>query len=251
VSHQLKFQNNILAQLPMSEMSAISSQLEPIELPLGFLIVPAWQKIEYVYFLESGLGSIVVVSPEGRKAEAGMFGWEAFAPTPPAVGLELSLHEVVIQSPGTAHRIQVAALWKLMESCPVLASLLARASHNLATQVSYTALTNGVHKVDVRLARWLLMCQDRVGSGIMITHKYISLMLAVRRPSVTEALHVLEGEGFIRSTRNLITIRNRLAMERFAHDAYGAPEEEYKLLLGSLYSAPGSPSELDQKALTV
>jgi CRP-like cAMP-binding protein len=234
-----------LARLPTREIDVMSFHLEPIELPLGFVIVPPGQTVEYVYFLEGGLGSIVVVSPGGRKAEAGMFGREAFAPTAPAVGFGLSLHEVVIQSPGSAHRIKVAALWLLMQGCPVLTSLLTRASHNLATQVSYTALANGVHKTDVRLARWLLMCQDRVGSEIAITHKYISLMLAVRRPSVTEALHVLEGEGFIRSTRSLIIIRNRAGMEQFARDAYGKPEEEYGLLFGDLAPAFGSATEMD------
>jgi CRP-like cAMP-binding protein len=218
-------------------MAALSSHLEAVELPLGFLIVPAGQKADYVYFLEGGLGSIVVVSPGGHKAEAGMFGPEAFAPTPPAVGLEMSLHEVVIQAPGNGYRIEVASLWKLMQHLPVFASLLGRASHNLATQVSYTALSNAVHKVNVRLARWLLMCQDRVGSEIAITHEYISLMLAVRRPSVTDALHILEGKGFIRSERKIVTVRDRPAMEKFAHDAYGQPEEEYRQLIGNSYSA--------------
>jgi Mn-dependent DtxR family transcriptional regulator len=72
------------------------------------------------------------------------------------------------------------------------------------------------------------MCQDRLGREIVITHDYIALMLAVRRPSVTDALAVLEGEGYIRSERKLITIRNRPALEEFAGDAYGVPEEEHR-----------------------
>jgi CRP-like cAMP-binding protein len=227
------FENRLLAQLPAEEMAVMGPHLEPIELPLGFCIVPARQKIEYVYFLESGLGSIVTVSPRGHKAEAGMFGREGFGPTPPAVGIGVSMQEVIIQSPGNGHRIELAPLWKLLENCPVLARLLALAAHNLATQGSYTSLSNGVHKVDVRLARWLLMCHDRLdGDEIIITHDYIALMLAVRRPSVTTALHVLEGRGFIRSVRKLITMRNRRAMEEFAYDAYGEPEEEYRQIFG-------------------
>ncbi|WP_245515404.1 Crp/Fnr family transcriptional regulator [Rhizobium deserti] len=169
--HFPKFQNRLLAQLPAGEMAALLPYLEPIELPLGFRIVLAAQKIDYVYFLESGLGSIVTVSPRGQKAEAGMFGWEGFAPTPPAVGFGQSLHEVVIQSPGHGHRIELQSLWNLTKRCPFLANQLSRSSHNLATQVSYTALSNGVHKINVRLARWLLMCQDRLGGNeIVITH---------------------------------------------------------------------------------
>jgi CRP-like cAMP-binding protein len=237
VPYHPKFQNRLLARLPTEEIKGLLPHLEPIELPLGFLVVPAGHSVDYVYFLEGGLGSIVAVSPKGQKAEAGMFGLEAFAPTSPAVGLDLSVHEVVIQSPGKAHRIEVASLWKMMGCCPVLVNLLHRASHNLSTQISYTALSNGVHKIDKRLARWLLMCQDRVGSNIEITHDYIALMLAVRRPGVTEALHVLEGEGFIRSERKHITIRNRPALEEFAREAYGVPEEEYKQLFPVPHSA--------------
>jgi CRP-like cAMP-binding protein len=197
-------------------------------------MVAPGKKIEHVYFLESGLGSIVTVSPEGRKAEAGMFGREGFAPTPPAVGLDLSLHEVVVQSPGTGYRIEIRPFSELRQSCAIFASLLSRCLHNLSTQVSYTALSNGVHKIDVRLARWLLMCNDRLGGNeIVITHDYIAVMLAVRRPSVTDALHFLEGKGFIKSERKRITVRKRRAMEEFASDAYGGAEKEYGLLFGA------------------
>jgi CRP-like cAMP-binding protein len=233
MSQFLRFSNLLLAQLPPEEITALSPYMEHVDLPLGFLIASPGQKIEYVYFLESGLGSIVAVSPEGQKAEAGMFGREGFAPTPPAVGLDLSTFEVVIQGAGAGHRIPVPALMELLSACPALDSKLRRCSHNLATQVAYTALSNAVHHVHERLARWLLMCHDRlIGNEIPITHNYISLMLAVRRPSVTTALHVLEGNGFIRSERKLITMRNRRAMEEFAFDAYGGPEKEYEQLFG-------------------
>jgi CRP-like cAMP-binding protein len=220
-------------QLPLAELAGVVPHLEPVHLPTGFCIVPAGGKIDHVYFLESGLGSVVTVSPNGHKAEAGMFGSEAFAPTPAAVGLGSSLHEVIIQSAGIGHRIKTTALQELFSSCPVLAGLLARSSHNLATQISYTALSNRIHKVDVRLARWLLMCHDRSGGDLItITHTYIALMLAVRRPTVTETLHILEGNGFIRAERKRVIMRNRPAMEDFASDAYGEPEREFLQLFG-------------------
>lgn len=221
------FKNQLLAQLPPHEMAALLPHLEWIDLPLGFLIVSAGQKIDYVYFLEDGLGSIVAVSPKGLKAEAGMFGWEGFVPTPPAVGFDRSLFEVVIQSPGNAHRIAVPAFRKVLGTCPDFRSRLNCSSHNLASQVACTALSNAVHHVDVRLARWLLMCHDRVaGDEINITHDYLSLMLGVRRATVTTALHVLEGHRFIKSVRKLVIIKNREALMAFAHDAYSEPEAD-------------------------
>lgn len=225
------YQNSLLARLPAAELAAVKPFLEPVALPKTFSMAQPEQPIRYVYFLEQGLGSLVSVSPEGQKAEAGMFGFEGFAPTPPAVRSSWSMHEAVMQAPGHGYRLAVEDLWALMGSCGAFTDLLHRSAHNLATQVSYTALTNAVHHVDERLARWLLMCHDRLRQDdLYITHDFMALMLAVRRPSVTTSLHVLEGNHFIRSERGRVTIRNRRALEEFAQDAYGRPEAEYRRL---------------------
>jgi CRP-like cAMP-binding protein len=226
-----RFQNKILSLLPTAELEAIQPHLEQVDLPKGFVLASADQEIAHVYFVECGLGSIVAVSPQGEKAEAGMFGIEGFAPTPPAVGSSRSYHYVAIQAAGHGYRIGIRAFSAMMPTCPVLADLMHRSIHNLATQVSYTALSNAVHHVDERLARWLLMSHDRIRQDEMfITHEYLALMLAVRRPSVTTALHVLEGNGFIRAERGCIWMRNRRALEEFARDAYGRPEAELAIL---------------------
>ncbi|TPP11639.1 Crp/Fnr family transcriptional regulator [Rhizobium glycinendophyticum] len=233
VQEHPRHRNKLLARLPDGERIAIEPHLEALALDKDYCIAAVDTEISHVYFLDEGIGSMVVVSPEGHRAEAGMFGSEGFAPVPPAVLSSLSLHEVVIQSAGSGRRMSVQALWGLASSCPSLMSLMTRASHNLATQVSFTALSNAVHQVDERLARWLLMAHDRVETNeIYITHEYISLMLAVRRPSVTTALHILEGNQMIRSERGVITIRDRPALEEFARDAYGKPEAEYRHLFG-------------------
>lgn len=234
-SHSSRYQNGLLSRLPAVELEKFESKLEHLPLPKGFMIARLDCAIDYVYFLESGIGSIVTVSREGHKAEAGLFGRESFSPVAAAARTDICLHEIEIQSQGHGHRIGLLPFWEALASSQPLANLLVRATHNLATQVSFTALSNAVHEIDERLARWLLMCHDRVdGNEIAITHEYIALMLAVRRPSVTTALHVLEGNRFIRSERGLITIRNRAALEEFAVDAYGKPEEEYQRLFGPL-----------------
>jgi hypothetical protein len=104
----------------------------------------------------------------------------------------------------------------------------------VGVQAAYTALSNAVHQVDERLARWLLMCHDRTATDeISLTHEFLSLMLAVRRPSVTTAIHMLEGNRFISAERGFITIRDREGLEEFAADAYGGPEREYETILGT------------------
>ncbi|WP_338111007.1 Crp/Fnr family transcriptional regulator [Rhizobium cauense] len=220
-----------MARLPAAELEAITPLLEHVDLPKDFVLAQPDKPITHIYFLERGLGSLVAVSPEGQKAEAGMFGYDGFCPTPPSVRSSVSMHEAVIQSPGYGYRIKVEDLWAVMVKSPVLTDILHRSVHNLSTQVSYTALSNAIHHVDERLSRWLLMCHDRLRQDeLRITHEYMALMLAVRRPSVTTSLHILEGNLFIRSERGRVTIRNRKALEEFAQDAYGKPEAEYALL---------------------
>lgn len=129
----------------------------------------------------------------------------------------------------------VAAFQGAVAQSASLRTLLLRFAQVLGIQTAYTALSNAVHHVDERLARWLLMAHDRVdGESLGLTHEFMSIMLAVRRPSVTTALHVLEGNGFIRSERSCVIIRNRAALEEFAGDSYGVPEAEYERLIGPM-----------------
>lgn len=226
-------QNRLLALLPESEIRDLLSALEPIELPRGFVIVGAEAPIEHVYFLCSGIGSVVTVAAETQRAEAGMFGREGFAPTSAGVGGTISVQEVLIQVEGNGFRMPLGAVTEAIGANPTFANLLARFIQAFSAQISYTALSNITCQVDERLARWLLMCHDRVdGDEIALTHDFISLMLGVRRPSVTTALHVLEGQKLIQAERGRITIRDRKGMMDFAARTYGKPEEEYRRLIG-------------------
>lgn len=140
-----------------------------------------------------------------------------------------------MQVEGYGYRMTLDAALQAISQNPAFANLLARFIQTFASQISFTALSNANYQIDVRLARWLLMSHDRVdGDEIALTHDFISLMLSVRRPSVTTALHVLEGKRFIRSERGRIMIRDRRGMEEFAGNAYGKPEDEYRRLIGDL-----------------
>jgi CRP-like cAMP-binding protein len=213
--------------------------LERVELPRTFSLARLDAPIKHVYFPESGIGSVIAVSPEGNKVEAGLFGRDGFAPVQALVGPSTQGHEIVMQVSGRGHRIGIALFEAAMDANPALANLMMRYAQTLATQVSFTGLSNAVHHVDERLARWILMCHDRIdGDEIELTHDYISIMLSVRRPSVTSSLHVLEGNGLIRSVRGRVIVRDRAALEEFAHDAYGRPEAEYRMLMGGIDSSP-------------
>ncbi|APG93918.1 Crp/Fnr family transcriptional regulator [Sinorhizobium americanum] len=236
VPSQASIDNQLLTLLPEPDYRQIAPDLDSVNVARGALLATAGDPIEHVYYLTSGIGSLVASTPEGNRAEAGIFGREGYIPTSAAMGVELSVHDVIMQIEGDAYRMEFTAFRKWMDDNRNFAKVMIRCIEAFSIQLTYTAISNAVHGVDERLARWLLMCHDRVsGDEIPLTHEFISLMLAVRRPSVTTALHVLEGNGFIRSVRGNIIIRNRQALEEFARDAYGKPEAEYQRLMTGLF----------------
>lgn len=150
-SHSSLLRNVLLSKLEPEELAKFSRDLVTIDLPKNFLIATSNGPIEHVYFPDSGIGSIVAVSPEGNKAEAGIFGREGFSPVQAAVGAGFSPHEIVMQGAGSGHRIAYASFLQAMENSRSFAHLVACYSQALAIQVTYTALSNVSHTVDERI----------------------------------------------------------------------------------------------------
>lgn len=229
-----------MRNLPLRRMDPcnferLAPDLEPFQAKRATILLRPGEPAGHAVFLSSGIGSLIAKSPEGLRVEAGLFGRDGFAPTNFALDDDQSPFNGTFQVPGDGYRIAAGWLRAALEASATLRSILGRYALALAAQAAFTALSNAVHPVEERLARWLLMCDDRSDAGeFSVTHELMSIMLAVRRPSVTTALHVLEGNGFIRSERGLVVIRDRGALEASAGDAYGKPEREYERLLGPL-----------------
>lgn len=234
-SIQSTLRNILLATLPAADFSLLSPHLEPVDLPRGAILVEPGVPMALAWFPEDGVGSIVAVSPEGHRVEAGLFGRDAVVPGSVILGVDDIPYQLIVQIPGRGHSIPVPALRAALDQSPAMRRLFGHYLQTLNTQTAYTALSNAIHQVDKRCARWLLMVHDRVeGDDIQMTHEFMSLMLAVRRPSVTTALHVLEGNRLIRADRGWLTIRDRVGLEQFAGDSYGRSEDEYRRLIGPL-----------------
>ncbi|OHV77246.1 Crp/Fnr family transcriptional regulator [Rhizobium sp. LCM 4573] len=233
---QSTIQNKLLSMLPADDYNKVAPDLTHIHLPHGTSLAKSGQQIDHIYFLTSGIGSVVVTTPEGHRTEAGLFGFDGYVPTSAMVGTELAPHDVTVQVDAEAWQMKYEAFRTWMDSNKSFSRIMIRSVEAFSVQIAYTATSNAVHDVNERLARWLLMCHDRsTGNEIHLTHDYISIMLAVRRPSVTTSLHILEANGFIKADRGNITIRNRRALEEFAQDAYGKPEQEYRRLMKDLF----------------
>jgi CRP-like cAMP-binding protein len=232
---QDKVRNKLLGLLPEDAFAALSPALDYVELPRAHVFSSPDLAAENAYFIESGIGSIVAITPQGQRSEVGIFGPEGMSPASIVLDTASTPYSVFMQIPGYGYRIGTDAMRDALAHSPDLRHLLSRYAYALSVQTSYTGLSNSVHHIDERLARWILMCHDRTsGDQIALTHEFLSVMLAVRRSSVTTALHVLEGKHLVYSERNLITVRDRQALELFAGDAYGVPEREYLRLIGPM-----------------
>ncbi|MBY5461310.1 Crp/Fnr family transcriptional regulator [Rhizobium leguminosarum] len=222
--------------MPEQDFVALSAHLELVDLPRGTVVARRDERFEHVYFLESGIASVVATTPEGNQAEAGIFGFEGYVPTSAVAGVDSSTHHISIQWDGAAYRMRYENFRIAVEKNRSLWKVIIRSIGAFSVQLACTAICNAVHEVNERLARWLLMCHDRIhGDELPVTHDFLSMMLAVRRASVTSALHVPEGTGFIRAERGKVIIRNRQAMEEFAFDAYGIRESGYRRLMTGLF----------------
>ena len=216
----------ILLSISDSDYGLLRPHLEYVSLPNHVVLHEPGGKLEFAYFPNRGLISLVVVMKDGRTAEAGIVGNEGFTGTLAAVGLSRSPLHAVVQITGDGFRVEVGALQNTLESAPHLQLALNRYAAIRGMQVAQTAACNRLHDIGQRLARWLLMTQDRVHSGSLpITHDFLATMLGTDRPSVSEAAGVLQKRKLIEYTRGAVKIVNRRKLENSACECYGVIQQ--------------------------
>jgi len=214
--------NRLLLSISDSDYGSLRPYLEYVDLPNHLVLHEAGGRLEFAYFPNRGLISLVVVMKDGKTAEAGIVGNEGFTGTPAAVGLSRSPLEAVVQITGDGFRVKAGALQNTLEFAPHLQSMLSRYVVVRGMQVAQTAACNRLHDIEQRLARWLLMTQDRVDSGLLpITHDFLATMLGTDRPTVSLAAGVLQRKGLVEYTRGAVKIVNRKKLEDAACECYG------------------------------
>ena len=229
---QSSLRNRLLKRLPPEDFALLP--LQPVPLPASLVLVEPSVPIEFLYFMEDGMTSITTDAP-GGKVELGMIGREGLvAAAPVMLTADRSPYLHFVQMAGAGLRISKAELLAAVDRSPVLRSLLLKSIQALLVQTAHTAFVNAIYTIEVRLARWLLMCHDRVeGDEMVLTHDLLAQMLGVRRPGVSVATQILEGEGLIRAKRRRITILDRAGLEAMAGEAYGSAEAHYAELIES------------------
>src|ERR1700690_4275167 len=214
--------NKALLATPDSEYQLMRPDLIYVDLPDRLSLHEPTQNIEFVYFPNRGMVSQVVVTKDGRTVEVGVVGNEGYVGAGLAAGLSRSSVREIVQIAGDGSRVLGNALQRILRSAPQLQVTLNRLTGLQGMQVAQTAACNRLHDIQQRLSRWLLMTQDRVGSGLLpITHDFLATMLGTDRSTVSLAAGVLQKRKVIEYTRGAVQIVNRKKLEDSACECYG------------------------------
>lgn len=218
--------NEILNTIPENEFSLLRPHLELVQLAHHHILHETGEKMEFAYFLNEGLASLVVITSDGRSVEVAIVGHEGIVGTPLAVGLNRGPYRSIMQISGTAVRVEAEILEEQLRCMPELRLLMNRFVLLQGLQIAQIAACNRLHEIEQRLARWLLMCQDRVGSeSLPVTHEFLAQMLGTGRPSVSLAAGILQKAGIIENSRGAVKILNRTELESAACECYRAIQQ--------------------------
>lgn len=223
------FRNRLLASLSPPVRDRLVADLVPVTLQRNKTLHNAGERVDTIYFLETGICSVVVSMEDGTTVEVGIIGRDGFVGLPAILGTGQSSNRSFIQLPGAGYSIPAKKLHEhLAEPSGELRTWMYRGVQGLLTQTAQTAACNRVHELEERLARWLLMCQDRVQADqIPITHEFLAMMLGTRRSTVTVTAGVLHKSGLIDYSRGNLTVLNRRGLEDVACECYSIVHDEY------------------------
>jgi CRP-like cAMP-binding protein len=224
--------NRLLAALASSDIALLRPDLESRTFAVHHVMEEPNKPIRYVHFMDAGVASVVATINGDRNVEIGIIGREGVTGAAVVMGNDRSPHSTYTQIAGTGQRITAAKFRRAMDSSGSIRAIVMKSVSAFNVQTAHTAIANARATIEQRLARWLLMAHDRVdGDDLPLTHEFLSLMLAVRRSGVTEALNSFGKKKLIRSGRGKITILNREGIEEIANGFYGVPENELRRLM--------------------
>jgi CRP-like cAMP-binding protein len=225
--------NGLLTAVSEESFAVLAPHLEPVDLPLRHVLVERNEPTTSFVFLESGLASVVAESADGESVEIGHVGPEGVSAGHLFLGTATTPNQTFMQVAGTGLSVSADILLELIDRSKAARTFFLGYVQSCEIQLAQSALANARYNMNERLARWLLMCHDRLdGPDLSLTHEFLALMLGVRRSGVTNEIHVLEGMGAIRATRGNVRILDRAKLEEIAAGCYGVPEREYERLIG-------------------
>jgi CRP-like cAMP-binding protein len=221
--------NRLLAALPVEELDRLSPDLHPVSWSMQQTLYEVGGPIEHVYFVEQGLACIVVIMADGATSEVGMIGFEGMVGASVLLGAETAAQHAIVQSPGTALRMNAAACKAAFGRRSAFHAGVLRFVGGFLNLSAQTAACNRLHAARQRCARWLLMASDRIQADTMpMTHEFLASMLGIRRTGVTAIARELQRLGLIQYRHGQITITNRGGLEAAACECYRIDHEQLR-----------------------
>ncbi len=239
--HPFHSSNGILVALPTSGLARLWPRIQRVELAPRQVLYGAHTQIPAVYFLESGMVSLIARLERGGAVEVGVIGREGIVGLPLAFGADSSPDEALVLAPGVALRMNADAFREELERSPALLALLLRYQCVLHAHVAQNAACNGRHLMEQRLARWLLIARDRLEAReLPLTQEMLATMLGVRRAGVTSTLGAMQRAGIIGFSKGRIVILDSRKLESASCECYAAIQREYDRLPSMGLMEPGA-----------
>lgn len=221
--------NSLLASLPRKESQKLIDDLEQVALTYGDILYQPGDQIQYVYFPNDSLVSLLTLVDQHQALEVGLVGREGMIGVPLALDIGVSPVRALVQGSGTAMRMKAAPFLKVLRQSQALQRELHRYTYSLMVQITQTAACNRFHVVEARLARWLLMTHDRMQSTTFrLTQDFLSQMLGVRRVGVTKAARTLQHSQLISYSRGNIRILDRKGLEAASCSCYAVVKDMHE-----------------------
>lgn len=234
IAAEQTIENSLLAALPSAEYEQLKAHLKPVELTLGKILFEPPDIIRSLYFPTSAIISFLTELPDGDSVEVGLVGYEGMAGVDVILGVNTASKVATVQHAGYALKISAPLLKEAFNRGGKLQQYLLQYTHALMSQISASVLCNAHHKIDGRLARWILMYHSRVATDeFLMTHEFVANMLGIRRAGVSEVAKKLQHEGLIDYYRGQFRILDRQGLEDRACGCFTVTEQEFK----SLYKA--------------
>ena len=213
--------NRLLLALPQSQLKRLMPELEHVECQRAQVLMDADSPLDHVFFPDSGVVSVVAVYEDGNIIEMATIGREGCTGFQAVFGAKISSVRLLVQIPGSAAKMSRAAFMRAMKSVPSFRSLMYAYEQAFLEQVMVSVACNGVHSLNQRLARWLLMMRDRSDDDTLpITQSLLAELLGVHRPSITNAARDLERAGLIARGRRQVTILDRQGLMAASCECY-------------------------------
>jgi len=225
--------NRLLGLLPPRDYARLRPHLQRIPLQYRQSLYRAHQPIGFVYFIETGVGSLVNTMANGQASEVGTIGNEGLVGLPIVFGDDRAPTSVYIQVPGAGLRMKTALFKKELTRSASMRTVMLHYAHAFFNQVAQSAACNQFHSIEQRCCRWMLMTHDRMQSDeFLLTQEFLAMMLGVQRTGVSAAAGALQTAGLIRYRRGNVSIIDRRGLIRRSCECYGVSKKEFDRLLG-------------------